>query len=177
MSAAASPGARPVVDELLDLLRSTSRTLAVAESLTGGAVVASLVAVPGASDVLRGGLVAYATDLKAGLLGVDAGLLERTGAVHRDVAVQMAAGAARLLGSDWAVATTGVAGPGPQGLLPAGTVHVAVHGPVPLTRELGLPGGRDAVREAATGAALDLLLAAVREAGTPAREAADSARR
>lgn len=166
-----TPDTSDVVAELLELLRSAGGTLAVAESLTGGAVVAAVVAVPGASDVLRGGVVAYATDLKVRLLGVDADLLRRAGAVHPHVARQMAAGAARLLGAEWAVATTGVAGPGPQGELPAGTVHVAVHGPVCRARALQLDGDRDVVRRAATGAALELLLDAVR-AGAAPREAA-----
>lgn len=111
---------------LLDLLRARGLTLAVAESLTGGMVAARLVDVPGASAVLRGGVVAYATDLKAALLGVDAGLLGREGAVHPDVAVQMAQGARSRLGADVGLATTGVAGPDPQDGHPPGTVHVAV---------------------------------------------------
>lgn len=153
---------RYVAEDVLDLLRRAGQTLAVAESLTGGSVTAELVAVPGASDVLRGGVVAYATDLKAGLLRVDAALLDRVGPVHADVARAMAAGVADSLGADWAVATTGVAGPLAQGGQPAGTVHVAVHGPVRCSELLLLAGDRDAVRAAATQAALLLLQDAVR---------------
>lgn len=114
---------------LLAVLHAQGLTVAVAESLTGGAVSARLVDVPGASAVLRGGVVAYATALKAALLGVDAGLLAREGAVHPDVAVQMAQGVRERLGADVGLATTGVAGPDPQDGHPPGTVHVAVATP------------------------------------------------
>ncbi len=100
--------------ELIGELGSRGLTIAVAESLTGGLLIAELIAVPGASDVVRGGVVAYATDLKAGLLGVDAALLEASGAVHQDVARQMADGVRKRLGADVGMATTGVAGPDPQ---------------------------------------------------------------
>jgi nicotinamide-nucleotide amidase len=89
-------------------------TIAVAESLTGGLLVAELVAVPGASVVVRGGVVAYATDLKAGLLGVDPALLAASGPIHPDVARQMADGVRQRLGADIGIATTGAAGPDPQ---------------------------------------------------------------
>ena len=77
-------------------------------------------------NVLRGGVVSYATDLKAGMLGVDAALLEAGGPVQAEVAAQMAVGVARVCGATWGLATTGVAGPGPADGHPAGTVHVAV---------------------------------------------------
>src|SRR5699024_5982403 len=113
---------------------------------------------PGASVVLRGGLVAYATDLKAGLLGVDAGLLDRHGPVHPEVARQMAAGVAQLLKADHAVATTGVAGPGPSEGEPAGTAYVAVTSPTGTSiRELRLAGLRPDVSAAVVGVALTLL--------------------
>jgi PncC family amidohydrolase len=99
---------------IVTALRAGGDTLAVAESLTGGLVTARVVDVPGASTVLRGGVVAYATDLKHALLGVDADLLAERGAVDPDVALAMARGVAGRLGSTWAVATTGVAGPDPQ---------------------------------------------------------------
>lgn len=117
--------------EAIDLLRGRGLTIAVAESLTGGLLLAELVAVPGASDVLRGGVVAYATELKARLLGVDAALLEANGPVDPDVAVQMARGARLRLGpgglpASIGLSTTGVAGPGPQDGHPAGTVFVGI---------------------------------------------------
>lgn len=149
--------------DLLDLLAARGQTLAVAESLTGGLVTATLVDVPGASRVLRGGVVAYATDLKHALLGVDAGLLARRGAVDAQVAAAMAAGVRDRLGADVGLATTGVAGPDPQDGHPAGTVHVAVHADgTARTRELALPGGRDAVRHGTVDAVLTLALEALR---------------
>lgn len=155
--AAGDPAEAPGPAEVLRLLDSGRQTLAVAESLTGGSLCAAFVAVPGASTVLRGGVVAYATDVKADLLGVDDDLLAGHGAVHPDVAVAMAQGVARRLGSTWGVATTGVAGPTPQDGQPVGTVHVAVSGPVAGVRSLLLAGDRAAVRAAAVGAAVDLL--------------------
>lgn len=152
--------------EVVRRLAGLGGTLAVAESLTGGSLTASVVDVPGASAVLRGGVVAYAADLKESLLGVPPDLLAEHGAVHRSVAAAMAVGAARLLGAGWGVATTGVAGPGPQDGHPAGTVHVAVSGPLSRTQSLHLPGGRDQVRAAATRAALELLLACLDDRST-----------
>jgi nicotinamide-nucleotide amidase len=103
--------------------------VAVAESLTGGLVAGTLAGVPGVSAVLRGAVVAYVTDLKASLLGVDGELLARGGAVQAEVAAQMARGVAAGLGADFGVATTGVAGPDPQDGHGPGVVHIAVHGP------------------------------------------------
>nr|WP_202524153.1 nicotinamide-nucleotide amidohydrolase family protein [Kitasatospora sp. SID7827] len=140
-------------------LRARGATLAVAESLTGGLLAAALVAVPGASAVFRGSVTAYATELKASLLGVDEGLLDVHGPVHPVVARQMAEGVRRLLGADWALATTGVAGPDPQDGQPVGTVHVALAGPAGTEAlPLRLSGGRDTIRNGSVDAALGLLL-------------------
>jgi len=120
----------PTVEETaaqaVRLLAQHGRTVAVAESLTGGLVVAALVGVPGASKVVRGGVVAYMTDLKASLLGVDPDLLARVGAVDGDVALAMARGVAVLLGADYGLATTGVAGPDTQDGHPVGEIWTAV---------------------------------------------------
>ncbi|WP_250448154.1 CinA family protein, partial [Actinotalea sp. C106] len=113
----------------VEVLTRLRRTVAVAESLTGGALTDGLVTVPGASRCLRGGVVAYATDLKHELLGVDETLLSRDGPVHPDVARAMAQGVRVRLTADYGLATTGVAGPDPQGGRPPGTFHVAVAGP------------------------------------------------
>ncbi|MFI7587638.1 CinA family protein [Spongisporangium articulatum] len=148
------------------LLGGRGETVACAESLTGGLVTSALVDVPGASTVLRGGVVAYATPLKHTLLGVDDALLTDRGAVDPDVALQMAAGVRERLGADWGCATTGVAGPDPQDGKPPGRVYVAVCGPDggaggKAVRELDLPGDRAAVRAASVDAVLGLLLAQV----------------
>lgn len=145
--------------QALDALREHGWTLAVAESLTGGMLSAAIVEVPGASTVYRGGAVTYATNTKATVLGVDAQQLAATGPVNDVVAMQMAHGAARLFGADWAMSTTGVAGPGDSPDGKEGTVFVAVHGPTVQQVKLHhLRGGRQAVREQAVDAALDLLL-------------------
>ena len=144
--------------EVVRRLAAAGATLGVAESLTGGALTAAVVDVPGASAVLRGGVVAYATDLKGSVLGVPPGLLRDHGAVHPAVAEAMAAGVARLLGATWGVATTGVAGPAEQDGQAVGTVHVAVSGPVVRVASLRVPGGRPEVRAGAGRAALQLLL-------------------
>lgn len=159
------PGTEPVdalARELVARLSAAGTTVAVAESLTGGAVVDTLIGVPGASRCVRGGVVAYATDLKAGLLGVPADLLARYGAVHPDVAAAMATGVRTRLGADVGIATTGVAGPDPQDGHPPGLFHVAVDrgdGAVVRTTAPGAgPGTRAAVRAAAVRAALALAL-------------------
>lgn len=138
-------------------------TLAVAESLTGGALVSALVSVPGASAVVLGGVVAYQTALKRSLLGVDEGLLDRHGPVHRDVAAAMATGVRDRLAvdgrpADVGLATTGVAGPDPQGGHEPGTVFVglAVPGAVRVV-ELSLTGDRQAIRNDTVSESLTLL--------------------
>jgi nicotinamide-nucleotide amidase len=118
--------ARELAAEVLTLLARAGWTVAVAESLTGGLVAAALTDVPGSSVAFRGGVVAYATELKAELLGVDAGMLAAHGPVYAPVAVAMAEGVRKRLGATVGLATTGVAGPGPQDGQPAGTVHIAV---------------------------------------------------
>lgn len=170
--------------DLLAACAARGWTLGVAESLTGGLVVAELVAVPGASAVLRGGVVAYATDLKASLLGVDADLLAARGAVDPDVAARMADGVRRATGADVGLATTGVAGPDPQDGHPPGLVYVAVATPAPASatvpasptapasgpvrtrvRQLRLGGDRAAVRAGAVAGVLALALEVVRGGG------------
>jgi nicotinamide-nucleotide amidase len=144
--------------EVLRALAARGQTLAVAESLTGGLLAASLVQVPGASRVFRGGLVVYATDLKASLAGVPAQLLSARGPVDPDVAAALAAGACERCGADWGLSTTGVAGPDPQDGVPVGTVFVACAGPVSAVRQLALAGDRSAIRQAAVVEALNVLL-------------------
>nr|WP_218853306.1 nicotinamide-nucleotide amidohydrolase family protein [Microbacterium immunditiarum] len=147
---------------MLTAVAARGWSLAVAESLTGGLVLATLVSVPGASAVLRGGVVAYATDLKHSLLGVDADLLASSGAVHPEVARQMAEGVRVAAGrdgipADVGIATTGVAGPDPQDGQAVGTAFIAVATPVETRVEaLFLEGGRAEIRAATAGGALRL---------------------
>lgn len=150
----------PLAAEALHELSGRAETLAVAESLTGGLLAAALTGVPGASRVFVGSLTAYATEVKRDVLGVSGDLLARRGAVDPQVAREMAHGVRRLLGADWAVATTGVAGPAPQDGQPVGTVHLAVVGPGRVERaaRLLLGGDRAGIRADSVAAALDLLV-------------------
>ena len=149
----------------IELLTASGQTVAVAESLTGGLVTGALTSIAGASVVVRGGVVAYATDLKAALLGVPADLLARQGPVDPDVAIDMAIGVRRLLGATYGVATTGVAGPGPAEGKPQGTVFVAVAGLSETSCDGfgGVAGDRQQVRDATVRSALSLLIRALRE--------------
>jgi nicotinamide-nucleotide amidase len=146
--------------EAIDRLRAMDATVATAESLTGGLVCATLVDVPGASDVVAGAVVTYATRLKVDLLGVDARLLAERGTVDPAIAEQMAERARVVCAATYGVAPTGVAGPGPHEGHPAGTVHVAVAGPSGTTSQrLALDGTRQEVRLGAVAAAVSLLVA------------------
>jgi nicotinamide-nucleotide amidase len=158
-----------VAREVHERLLARGETLAVAESLTGGALGAALVAVPGVSATFRGGVIAYATELKSELLGVDAALLARRGPVDPDVAVAMAAGVRRRLGATWGLATTGVAGPDPQDGHPPGVFFVAMAGPDGSQVEARtVDGDRAAVRAAAAAAALALLRTALTDGNASA---------
>jgi nicotinamide-nucleotide amidase len=146
-----------LAERLVARLTAAGRTLAVAESLTGGAVLDALVAVPGASAVLRGGVVAYAPEVKIGVLGVPAELIARHGTVHPDVAWEMATRVRVLLGADLGVGTTGVAGPDEvDGHLP-GEAYVAVVGPAG-ERLMSLPAVAGADRATIRAKARDLAL-------------------
>jgi len=151
-----------VAQRVLDALVAAGETLAVAESLTGGLLAASVVSVPGASRAFRGGVVAYATDLKERLLAVDPVALESTGPVDPTVAVQMAMGARWRLDATWALSTTGVAGPDPQPSDPSGaavgTVYLGIAGPrIGQAVMLRLEGDREQIRAEAARQALLLL--------------------
>ena len=142
---------------LLAAAQERGLTIAVAESLTGGQVCEALVSIPGASAVVLGGVVAYATAVKARVLGVEEGLLAAVGPVDARVARQMASGVVSLMGADLGLATTGVAGPGPAEGHPAGTVHIAVASPWgTVSRELHLDGDRADVRAATTASVVAL---------------------
>ena len=130
-------------------------------------IVSTLVDVPGASRAVRGGVVAYATDVKNRVLGVDPALLEAHGAVHPRVARQMARGVRDVLGADGqaadvGIATTGVAGPDPQDGQPVGTVHIAVSTPLGTRVDsLVIQGDRERIRRETMHIALRRALAAL----------------
>lgn len=154
---------------LVAALTARGWTIGVAESLTGGALSAEIVSVPGASATLLGGVVAYATPVKASLLGVDAALLAEHGAVHPQVAIQMARGvreAVQVDGrrADVGVSTTGIAGPDSPDGQPVGTVHIAVATPERAhAYGFRFAGGRAAVRAASVQAAVAAVLTALGE--------------
>ena len=138
-------------------LRDAGLTVGVAESLTGGLLSAALTDPPGASAVFRGGLVVYATDLKHQLAGVSAELLAQVGAVHPEVALGLARGARRVLGSSIGIGVTGVAGPEGQDGQPVGTVFIAVAGRTERVVERHFAGDRHTIRVETVRAAMELL--------------------
>lgn len=154
---------------VLELLRQRGQTLAVAESCTGGGLGAALAAVPGASDVFLGGVIAYANAVKEGLLGVPAELLALHGAVSDPVATAMAEGARRATGATWAIAVTGIAGPGGGSAeKPVGLVHLAIAGPDGCSSEgvrFGASRGRSWIQLLTAGEALDRLRRRLAAAG------------
>jgi nicotinamide-nucleotide amidase len=161
----AGPDARELAAEILRLLTASGMTVATAESLTGGLVAGALTDIPGSSTAFRGGVVAYAPELKAEILGVDSRMLAQHGPVYAPVAAAMADGVRKLLGATVGVATTGVAGPGPADGWPAGTVHIAVSlADDTVVRTMALAGNRDEVRRLTVERALGLLLGRLREA-------------
>lgn len=148
---------------LVEELAAGGALLATAESLTGGTLSARIVDVPGASRVFLGGVTTYATPLKAAILGVDPAVLDSAGPVDPRVAIAMAEGVRSLMGADFGLATTGVAGPGPQDGHPAGTVYIAIATPTMSThRLLALSGTRAQIRARTVDRALELLAEALR---------------
>ncbi|PRB19070.1 CinA family protein [Microbacterium sp. MYb62] len=149
--------------DVLAALGARGWTLGIAESLTGGALCAEVVSVPGASAVLLGGVVAYATPVKATVLGVDARLLEEHGPVHPRVALEMAEGVRRVVcvgdsAADVGVSTTGIAGPDSPDGQPVGTVHIGVVTPIASrTTEFHFAGDRSSIRQQTVAAALGAL--------------------
>ena len=151
---------RPLHRLVGEMLRERRLTIAAAESCTGGLLLERLTDVPGSSDYVAGGIVAYTNELKTTLLGVDAALIEKHGAVSEPVAAAMAEGMRLRSGASTAVAITGVAGPGGGSpSKPVGTVIIAVlvEGQPLSVRTHSFPGGREHVRFQATQAALDTL--------------------
>jgi nicotinamide-nucleotide amidase len=160
-------GSEPLVNEvdvrgLVRRLAAEGATVATAESVTGGRLVAALTSVAGSSAVVRGAVVAYASDVKASMLGVDLALLAQDGPVCADVAEQMARGVRARMGATYGVSTTGEAGPDSASGRPVGTVFIAVDGPRgTTTRLLEVVGTRAQIQQGAMAGAL-LMLAEAR---------------
>jgi nicotinamide-nucleotide amidase len=149
-----------VDDQVAALLREARRTIAVAESCTGGLLAARLTNPPGASEYVLGGIVAYSNEAKIAQAGVARETIERHGAVSEQVARELAAGARTRLGADVGVGVTGIAGPGGGSeQKPVGLVWLSVAGPgdANLTRSVRLPGGRADVRERAVTVAMHMI--------------------
>lgn len=172
MSVPSPAGFTAELAELLERLHrdlaGQRQTVAVAESLTGGLLAAALTSTAGASATFRGGVVAYATDLKARLVGVPESLLAEQGPVAAQVALELARGVRSRLSASWGVGVTGVAGPQPQDGKAVGTVFLAVVGPdlgpgggIESVSELNLRGDRNTIRVQVVEQAVALLAGAV----------------
>lgn len=160
-----------MVLSLMTGLIADRATVATAESITGGRLVAALTSVPGSSAVVRGAVVAYATDIKSSILGVDQATLDEQGPVSAAVAEQMAEAVRDRMTATYGVATTGEAGPDSASGRPVGTMFVAVAAPGGTSsHRLQASGTRDQVQRAAVVGAL-ALLAEVRAAGHGAGDA------
>lgn len=146
--------------EVLERARNRGATLGTAESCTGGLVAATLTAIPGSSEVVRGGVVSYWAEVKRDVLGVPEDVIETFGVVSEQCARAMAEGAARVLGCDYTVSTTGIAGPGgAEPGKPVGTVCFGLHTPQgDRTLTISRGSSRDEVRSLAVRTALRLLL-------------------
>jgi len=156
------PETKVMASTLMATLQVRDETLATAESITGGLLAAFVTAVPGASKVYSGGVVSYATEVKQDLLKVPDDIVETDGVVSARCAEAMASGARTLIGTTYAVSTTGVAGPESQEGKPVGTVYVGLAGPDwSRSVALELEGDRAEIREATCAAAISELLSAV----------------
>ena len=162
MADAELPETRDLAATLVAALQGRGESLATAESLTGGLLAAIVTGVPGASAVYLGGVVAYATEVKQELLAVPDEVVDEYGVVSAECAEAMAVGARDLLGTTYALSTTGVAGPDEQEGKPVGTVYVGVAGPDGARSvKLGLAGTRAIIREKTCAAVLGELLSAL----------------
>ena len=142
-----------MVKRVIALLRERGETLSVAESLTGGGLGAAITMIPGASEVLAGGVLTYTNAAKIAQVAVSEETLKTHGAVSEECAIEMATGVQALLSTTWAISTTGVAGPDPVDDLPVGTVWIAITGAGQVagevaahTLELALSGDRHSIQ-------------------------------
>ncbi len=149
-----------MIEDVIRGLKECELTLAVAESCTGGRIAAAFTAAAGASGYFLGGVVAYSNEVKINVLGVARETIERHGAVSREVAEQMVQGVQRITGADYAIATTGIAGPGggtPE--KPVGTVWIAVTAPggIATAEKFNFSGSRAEIMEQAVSFAINAL--------------------
>ena len=145
------------VEEIGQILSRKNLTLCTAESFTSGKIAVAITSAPGASEYFKGGVVAYAEEIKQNILGVEPKTLDEKGSVHVNTVIEMAKGAADLLNADYALATTGLAGPGGgTAEIPVGTVYLAIYGPGFLNSYSDvIEGSREEVVEKATALLLN----------------------
>lgn len=161
------PACVQLAKQVVHAAAERGETVGCAESLTGGLIAATLTAVPGSSEAVRGGVVSYVNEVKHGVLGVDGEVLDTDGAVSERTACQMAEGARRMLGCHVAVSVTGIAGPGgAEPGKPVGTVWMglSMEGEEPCAKRFQFAGDRADVREQTVSAALEALLQAIERA-------------
>lgn len=139
---------------VLSYLRDRNETVSVAESLTAGGLGHAITQIPGASEVFLGGVITYSPDSKVKFLDVNPKTIEEFTIVSEEVAIEMAEGARKKFGSTWAIATTGIAGPGDYMRIPEGSVWIAIRGPINQTLQLQLDSGREAIRTGAISSAI-----------------------
>jgi len=164
--------ARIISREISQLLWESEKTVATAESCTGGRIAEAIIAVPGASKYFKGGIICYVNEVKERLLGVDHDLLEEKTAVCEEVACAMVKGACETLGTDYAIAATGIAGPGGGTKeIPVGTIWLAC-GSIDhiVTCKVEEDHGRDINLAIATNKAINLFLELLKEDNTPSVE-------
>jgi nicotinamide-nucleotide amidase len=158
-----TPEVSTMVKEIIRTLGEHNETLSTAESITAGGLSSAITSVEGSSQIFLGAIVAYQDHIKTKVLGIDEALIATHTVYSQEVAVAMAQAVRLNLGSTWAIATTGVAGPGASDGVPSGTVWVAIDGPVTLSLELSLGGERESVRNAAVATAIGSFTRILRE--------------
>lgn len=152
-----------MIKEIIRTLGDANESLVTAESITAGGLSSAITSIEGSSQVFLGAIVAYQDQVKAKVLGVDQAIIAAHTVYSQEVAVEMARAVREKFGATWAIATTGVAGPGPSDGVPSGTVWVAIDGPVTQTLELSLDGGRESVRNATVATAIGSFTRILRE--------------
>jgi nicotinamide-nucleotide amidase len=149
-----SPEISTMVKEIIATLSQRGETLATAESITAGGLSQEITSIEGASQIFLGAIVSYSNEAKISVLGIEKNLIDAHTVYSQEVAIAMAHAVREKFGSTWAIATTGVAGPGSSDGVAPGRVWVAIVGPKSSVMELSLEGARESVRNAAVATAI-----------------------
>ena len=158
-----TPETSSMVKEIIRTMAERSESLVTAESITAGGLSSAITSFEGSSQIFLGAIVAYQNDVKAEVLGIDEAVMAEHTVYSQEVAQAMALAVRSKFGATWAIATTGVAGPGPSDGVPSGTVWIAIDGPVSQSLELSLAGGRESVRNATVATAIGTFTRILRE--------------